>query len=1504
MKKFYATLTFIFLSAISLFAQTATVPSGTGTSIDPYLIETLDNLFWVTQNSSSWNKIFKQTADIDASSTSTWDSGQGFTPIGNNTTAAFSGEYDGQNHTISGLFINRSTIYYQGMFGKCFGTIYRLGLLAVNITGNRNVGGLCGQLSGHVLYCYTTGIVNGNDFNCGGLIGASVSNSLTEYSYSGATVTNLNVYQGTGGLIGTMNASTVIRCYAYGSVSGFNTVGGLVGSLQSNTFIIDCYATGSVTAAETKSGGLAGSCGGSATITNSYSTGLVTGTISSGGLTGSGSPVITNSYWDKETSGKTTSAAGIGKTTLEMQTQSTFTNWDFSNIWGINAVNNNGYPFLWVPPYTQASSITFSNIHPIEMTISWTNGNGASRAVFVKEGTGAITNPSNNTSYSASTDWAAKGTQLGASGYYCVYNGTGNTVTITGLNTETQYTVQVFEYNGVASEEIYNVETATNNPMTQSTPSGIRYITVSGAGLEDGSSWANAYNGTQLQTAIWETGVTQVWVAKGTYKPTTGANRSISFQMKNGVAIYGGFAGTESTISERVNFGNGQTNETILSGDIGTIGDNSDNTYHVFFHLSNGLDNTALLDGFTITGGNANDDSFNPNGGGMFNQYSSPSLSHCFFSENTAYFGGGLGNIICSSSFTDVTIANNTATGDGGGLYNWTSTLSFTNVIVSGNSAGNGGGMSNEISSLLLTNVTIAKNSAGINGGGLSNQSSSLIINNSIIFENTSNLFGYQIYSISGDVTLNQSCYSSAPLDIYFDQTTFSAINNNIISNPLFVDAANGDFRIYGISPCTDHANDGVNSETTDIRGSGRKLLKTDHTQTGRIDMGAYEYLEGSDPLNPCTNPTDGGVIDGIQTVCYNTEAATLASLTGPSGQTGILEYQWQSNTVSATFTFDDIIGATSNTYSPGTVTQTMWFKRLARVDCMADWSGAASSNVVQVTVRPEFTSGEVSTTGETICYNTSPATTIGNTTAASGGDNTITYSWRFSTDSYATAIDGATASTYTPAGPLTSSTSYRRYAKDNTCNTIPEVSTGTWTVTIEELAVAGTLSKTPDATYICQGDNVSASLTAGSGGNGTDELEYRTRAGSDWSLWTAYTSGTDISSSGKNSIEIRTRRMADYCADSDYTTVSWMVDSTNPLATARVGSSVTLDPTGNYTLLASDVLSSYSDAGIGVETVTINPASVSCTNLGQITLNVTVIDYCGNQTVVNPLITVTQGTTLLTPWVHANTYPSANGTADYTPCNNGGTFHITSTGKSTPTRDVFSFVSQDLCGNGTVIARLADIQNGGWAGVMMRESNESGAKAVLFKTKFYSPGVNIGYRSTTNGNMSNVNQNVPSIRWMKIQRNGNTFKVFTSYNGTSWSQKYTTTIVMANCIKAGFFTESISVDRTSNAWLDHAEVVNYLKSTEDVSYEIDQETNAFEVNFFPNPANDQITINVPDNSKTVKVMLINASGMIVESGQFNTMEYIYNLNHIKPGVYLLRFERDGVVVNKRLIVM
>jgi hypothetical protein len=101
----------------------------------------------------------------------------------------------------------------------------------------------------------------------------------------------------------------------------------------------------------------------------------------------------------------------------------------------------------------------------------------------------------------------------------------------------------------------------------------------------------------------------------------------------------------------------------------------------------------------------------------------------------------------------------------------------------------------------------------------------------------------------------------------------------------------------------------------------------------------------------PCTNPTSGGTIASAQIGGSPFDPADFTSSTAPSGHTGTLEYKWQSSSTSSSTGFSDIASSTSATYDPGSIVQTTWYKRLARVSCKSDWTGAAESNVLEVTV-------------------------------------------------------------------------------------------------------------------------------------------------------------------------------------------------------------------------------------------------------------------------------------------------------------------------------------------------------------------------------------------------------------------------------------------------------------------------------------------------------------------------------------------------------------------------
>ena len=243
---------------------------------------------------------YELTADLDFDTNGSgtanlgdtyWNGGDGWAPIGSDASAAtrYNAVFDGNGHTISNLFINRSSTNDVGLFGSSSATsaIRNVGLESASVTANSYTGALIGSAYGAVDFAYSTGSVNGSNSYVGGLVG--YFEGEIQRSYSTASVTGLDYV---GGLVGNTTSTTVIKAgYATGAVSGRIGVGGLVGSSDGD-------------------------------ITAGYSTGAVTGTGSNvGGLVGlRGGGTITNSYWNTDTSSQTTSSGGVGKTTNDLAT--------------------------------------------------------------------------------------------------------------------------------------------------------------------------------------------------------------------------------------------------------------------------------------------------------------------------------------------------------------------------------------------------------------------------------------------------------------------------------------------------------------------------------------------------------------------------------------------------------------------------------------------------------------------------------------------------------------------------------------------------------------------------------------------------------------------------------------------------------------------------------------------------------------------------------------------------------------------------------------------------------------------------------------------------------------------------------------------------------------------------------------------------------------------------------------------------------------------------------
>jgi hypothetical protein len=332
----------------------------------------------------------------------------------------------------------------------------------------------------------------------------------------------------------------------------------------------------------------------------------------------------------------------------------------------------------------------------------------------------------------------------------------------------------------------------------------VLYVKADAAGSGEGTSWADAYTDLQVALAVAESG-NDIWVAAGTYTPGGQDARTATFQLRSEIGIYGGFVGTEVLRSER----DPAANLTVLSGDLKgndlevlepadltSESTRQDNSYHVV--TGSGADETAVLDGFIITGGNAigsghshgggminvwtaasasrtgEIEPANPtlvnctfyrnsaavNGGGIYNELGDPTITDCVFSENHAngaplgQGGGGVHNArgvhYARGSLTlrRCQFQGNTSVGGGAGLYNNDASATVIdtsfdgNRVTGGGQTHNGGGIFNKHSDATIINCTFTGNSAQFGGGIFNGEDPPSTIANCIFTGNEARLGG------------------------------------------------------------------------------------------------------------------------------------------------------------------------------------------------------------------------------------------------------------------------------------------------------------------------------------------------------------------------------------------------------------------------------------------------------------------------------------------------------------------------------------------------------------------------------------------------------------------------------------------------------------------------------------------------------------------------------------------------------------------------------------------
>jgi len=312
-----AAIVVVGIGAASLLAFTG---SGFGTEQNPYIIT---DVYQLQEMQDDLDAHYVLANDIDACDTLNWNDGEGFVPVGQDPN--FSGLFDGRGYVITGLYINRPTEFRVGLFGHIAdgAEIKNVGIVDANITAHGSAGTLVGySLSSKVTNAWSSGSMTGTSsvqYGIGGLIGASKGYGAVVSSCCSLANVKTTGINRSGGLIGfQLGGSIITDCYAAGDVTGKRKVGGLIGDNthgEDGGYIIRCYSTGKING-------------------------------SGGGLVGHNymGAKTYDSYWDTETSKKSSSSGGAGKTTDQMTQQATFIGWDFDEIWTID--EGQSYPYF------------------------------------------------------------------------------------------------------------------------------------------------------------------------------------------------------------------------------------------------------------------------------------------------------------------------------------------------------------------------------------------------------------------------------------------------------------------------------------------------------------------------------------------------------------------------------------------------------------------------------------------------------------------------------------------------------------------------------------------------------------------------------------------------------------------------------------------------------------------------------------------------------------------------------------------------------------------------------------------------------------------------------------------------------------------------------------------------------------------------------------------------------------------------------------------------------
>jgi hypothetical protein len=367
-----------------------------------------------------------------------------------------------------------------------------------------------------------------------------------------------------------------------------------------------------------------------------------------------------------------------------------------------------------------------------------------------------------------------------------------------------------------------------------------------------------------------------------------------------------------------------------------------------------------------------------------------------------------------------------------------------------------------------------------------------------------------------------------------------------------------------------------------------------------------------------CNNPTNGGTIASAQSGSNGFDPAAFTSSAAPTGHNGILEYKWQSSTTSSSAGFSDIASSNSDIYDAGALTQTTWFKRLARVDCSSDWSGAAESNVLQICITPSTPSvNVVNNCGTSTLSTTASGTLLWSTTATASSINVNsagTYTVTQTVDGCISAAGSGVAAPLTiPSMPSvnvvnncgtstlsTTASGTLLWSTNETTTPITVTSAGTYTVTQtvngctsaagsgvaapKTLPTAGINNITGSTELTCNRTSINVTATGGvsyawSGGLGSSDAATIPSAGT----YTVTVTGAN-SCTSTAAITIVSIPLPATPTISANGATTFTYGNSVTLSAPAVGNALTLNGTSNYVSIPSNLNNSITGNNITIE--------------------------------------------------------------------------------------------------------------------------------------------------------------------------------------------------------------------------------------------------------------------------------------------------------------------------------